>query len=67
MTVVKILELVGSSTISWDDAVQEALKEAAKTIQHIVGIDVLGNKGEIENNKIVKFKAHVRIAFTVER
>ena len=67
MTVIKILELVGSSEKSWDDAVQEALREAAKTVEHIVGIDILGYKGEVKGNKIVRFKAHVKIAFAVER
>jgi hypothetical protein len=67
MSVVKIVELVGSSEKSWDDAVQNALKETAKTVEHIVGIDVLGHKGEIKNNRIVQFKAHVKIAFAVER
>lgn len=67
MTVVKILELVGSSDKSWDDAVQDALREASKTVQYIVGIDVLGFKGEVKDNKIIKFKAHVKIAFAVQR
>ncbi len=67
MPVVKVIELVGSSEKGWDDAVQEALREASKTVEHIVGIDILGYKGEVENNQIVKYKAHVKIAFTVER
>ncbi len=67
MAVVKIIELVGSSNMSWEDAVQEALREAAKTVEHIVGIDVLGYKGEIKDNQIVRYKAHVKIAFTVQR
>lgn len=67
MAVVKIIELVGSSEKSWEDAVQEALKEATKTVEHIVGIDVLGYKGEVKDNEIIKFKAHVKVAFTVER
>lgn len=67
MSVVKIIELVGSSNKNWEDAVQDALNEASKTIEHIVGIDILGYKGEVTNNKIVKFKAHVKIAFTVQR
>ena len=66
MSVVKILELVGSSEESWEDAVQEALRQAAKTIENIIGIDVLGYKGEVKDNKIVKFKAHVKIAFIVK-
>ena len=67
MSVVKVIELVGSSEKGWDDAVQEALREASKTVEHIVGIDILGYKGEVQGNKIVKYKAHVKIAFTVER
>lgn len=67
MSVVKILELVGSSEESWEDAVQEALRQAAKTVENIIGIDVLGYKGEVKDNKIVKFKAHVKIAFIVKR
>jgi len=60
MSVVKIVELIGSSERSWEDAVQEALRQA-------VGIDVLGCKAKVEDNRIVKYKARVRIAFAVER
>jgi len=44
MSVVKIIELIGNSETSWEDAVQEALREAAKTVENIVGIDVLDVK-----------------------
>ena len=64
---VKILELIGSSDKSWEDAVQEALKDAAKTVRNIVGVDVLGFKADVKNGKITRYKAHVKIAFTVER
>jgi len=36
MAIVKILELVGSSDNSWDDAVKNALADASKTVEHIV-------------------------------
>ena len=64
---VKILELIGGSEKSWEDAVQEALREAAKTVRDIVGVDVLGFKADVKNGKITRYKAHVKIAFTVER
>ena len=64
---VKILELIGGSDKSWEDAVQEALREAAKTVKNIVGVDVLGFKADVNNGKITRYKAHVKIAFTVER
>jgi dodecin len=64
---VKILELVGSSDKSWEDAVQEALREATKTVRNIVGVDVLGFKADVKSSKVTRYKAHVKIAFTVER
>ena len=64
---VKILELIGGSDRSWEDAVQEALREAAKTVRDIVGVDVLGFKADVKNGKITRYKAHVKVAFTVER
>ncbi|MEM3380917.1 MAG: dodecin family protein [Candidatus Bathyarchaeia archaeon] len=67
MSVVKIVELVGSSEESWEDAAREALRQAAKTVKHIVGIDILGFKADVKDNKIERFKAHVKIAFIVER
>ena len=41
MAVVKIIELVGSSTSSSDDAVQQALTEARKTLRNIKAVDVV--------------------------
>ncbi len=67
MAIVNILELVGSSDTSWDDAVKNALADASKTVEHIVGIDVLGFKAEVTDNKIANYKAHVKVAFSVER
>jgi dodecin len=40
MTVVKVIELIGSSTTSWEDAVKSALSEAALTVQNIKEIYV---------------------------
>ena len=40
MAVVKIIEVMGISTKSWEDAADEAVKEAATTIRGITGIDV---------------------------
>ena len=67
MGVVKVIELVGSSDKNWEDATQEALREAEKTVRHIVGIDILGFKVEVKDNRISKFKAHTKVAFLVER
>jgi dodecin len=67
VTVVKIIELVGSSTKDWEDATKNALAEAAKTIKNIKSIYVKSCKAKVENNKIVEYRANVKIAFIVQR
>jgi len=66
MSVVKIVELVGSSDESWRDAVENAVKRAAKTIRNIRGVHVVGWTGKIEGDEIVEYRANVKISFTVE-
>lgn len=67
MATVKIIELVGTSTKSWHDAVQDALKEASKTLQGISGIDVLSTTAVVKDNKITEYRATVKVAFLLER
>lgn len=66
MSVVKVVELVGSSGINWQDAVDNAIERAAKTIRNIRGVDVLGWTGKVKNGKIIEYRANVKISFLVE-
>ena len=67
MTVVKILELIGSSPDGWNEAVQNAVSEAAKTVKNIKGVHVKRCTAKVKDNKIVEYNANVKIAFIVER
>ena len=67
MTVVKIVELIGSSPVSWEEATKNALAEAAKTIRGIKSIYVKRCNAKVEKNKIVEYRAVVKIAFVVQR
>ncbi len=67
MPVVKIIELVGSSPKNWEEAVKSALAEAAKTVKNIKSINVKRCNAKVENNKIVEYRAVVKIAFIVQR
>jgi flavin-binding protein dodecin len=64
MAVVKIIELVGSSSTSSDDAVQQALAEARKTLRNIKAVDVVSTG--LRGDSLDEWRAHVRIAFLVE-
>jgi len=66
-TIIKVIEVVTESTLSWEDAAQNAVKDASKTVKNITGVDVIGFKAEVGNGKITKYKAHCKIAFVVEQ
>jgi flavin-binding protein dodecin len=65
MAVIKIIELVGSSSQGSDDAVKAALNEAQSTLRNIKAVDVVsvGLRGD----DLSEWRAHVRVAFLVER
>ncbi|MFM9149731.1 MAG: dodecin domain-containing protein [Solirubrobacterales bacterium] len=64
MTVVKIIELVGCSRISTDDAAQQALRQAQDSIRNIRAVDIVSTG--IRGENLDEYRAHVRVAFLVE-
>ncbi len=65
MAVTKIIELVGSSATSSDDAVQDALSEARKTIRNVKAVDVVSTG--LRGDNLSEWRAHVRISFLIDR
>jgi flavin-binding protein dodecin len=65
MSVVKIIELVGSSKTSSDDAVQQALAEARSTLRNIKAVDVVSTG--LRGDDLGEWRAHVRVAFLIDR
>jgi flavin-binding protein dodecin len=66
MAVVKVLELVGESPKSWQDAAENAIREAAKTVDHITGVEVYNMTANVDAGHITEFKANVKVAFAVD-
>ena len=66
MSVIKVIELVGTSKKSWEDAVQEVVKEASESLRHITGVDLVRHTAQVENGKITEYRATVHVAFVVE-
>ncbi len=67
MTIVKIIELIGNSPKSWEEATANAVKTAAKTVRNIKAVHVKKCTAKVEKDKIVEYRAVVKIAFIVER
>jgi len=65
MAAVKIIELIGTSATGSDDAVQNALNEARKSLRNIKAVDVVSTG--LRGDDLGEWRAHVRIAFLVER
>lgn len=63
---IKIIELIGTSKKSWEDAVQEAINKTTKKIHNIKGVHVLSFKAKVEDGKISEYKANIKIAFLVD-
>ena len=65
MAAVKIIELIGTSSKSSDDAVQQALAEARSSLRNIKAIDLVSTG--LRGDNLDEWRAHVRVAFLVER
>ncbi len=66
MAVVKILELIAESPKGWEDATQEALRTASKTVRGIKSIWVSDMQALVANNQITAYRVNVKISFEIE-
>lgn len=64
--VYKKIELVGSSPNSIEEAVQNAVQQAAKTIRNMRWFEVTETRGQIENQQIAHWQVTVKIGFTID-
>jgi flavin-binding protein dodecin len=64
--VYKLVELVGSSTSTIEDAVQNAITKASATIRNMRWFEVVETRGYIENGKVAYWQVTVKLVFTVE-
>lgn len=62
----KIIELVGSSTIGSDDAINNAIAKAALTIKHMNWFEVVETRGHIVDGKIAHYQVTIKVGFRIE-
>ena len=59
----KIIELVGSSKISWEDAVKKAVETASKTLRDLRVAEVIKLDTTIEDGKVTTYRARINLSF----
>jgi flavin-binding protein dodecin len=62
-SIAKVIEVISESDESWDDAVQNALTEASKTVDNIKSIWVENMTAVVEGNRIVRYRLNAKVTF----
>ena len=61
----KKIELTGSSTVGLQQAIENAVARASKTIQHMRWFEVVETRGHIENGKIAHWQVTIKVGFSL--
>ncbi len=62
---IKVIEIIGISSKSFDDAVIQGLTKASKSVKGISGIEVTKHMASVEDGKIKQYKVNMKLAFPV--
>ncbi len=62
----KIIELVGTSTTSWEEAAKNAVETAGKTLRELRIAEITKLDMRIENGKVAAYRARVNVSFKYE-
>ena len=65
-SVYKIVELVGTSETSWEDAAKNAVETAGKSLTDLRIAEITQQDMKIENGKVVAYRAKVQLSFKYE-
>ena len=63
----KLIELIGTSPVSFAEAVKAAVAEASSTVRHMDWFEVVDQRGRIVEGKVTEFQVTVKIGFKIER
>ena len=63
----KIVELVGSSPTSIEDAIQGAIARALSTIDNIGWFEVMETRGHVEGGKVAHYQVTIKVGFTLKK
>lgn len=62
-SIYKVIEVVGTSEVSWDDAAKKAVERASKTLEDLRIAEVTAQDLKIEDGKVAAYRTKVRLSF----
>lgn len=62
----KHIELTGTSTSGIEDAIQNAIARASKTVRSMRWVEVMETRGHVENDRVSQWQVTVKVGFTLE-
>ena len=65
MSVLKVIEVLGNSTISFEDAIKKVVKEASKTVKNIKSVYVKDMQVTVDNNEVKEFRVTTKVTFGI--
>ncbi|KAB2869798.1 MAG: dodecin domain-containing protein [Bauldia sp.] len=66
MPMLKVIEVLAESKKSWEDAAQEAVASATKTVRHVESIYIKNMQATVDNGKISNYRINAKITFRLE-
>ena len=66
MAVARVTEVVTSSTTSFQDAIEQGIDRASRTLRGMTGLRVLEQKAKIQNGKIIEYRVNMSITFVLD-
>lgn len=65
MSVLKVIEVLGNSEVSFEDAVSNVVKEASKSVKNIKSVYVKDMQVTVENNEIKEYRVNTKVSFGI--
>ena len=65
MSVLKVVEILGNSPKSWEDAVDQVLNEASKTIKNIKSVYIQDMQAMVKDNKVTEYRINAKVTFGI--
>ncbi|XLS30681.1 dodecin family protein [Flavobacteriaceae bacterium M23B6Z8] len=66
MSVLKVIEILGNSTVSFEDAVQNVVNEASKSLEQIKSVYIQDMQVTVENNSISEYRVNTKVCFGIK-